>query len=372
MENQIVDKKKIINIGGAFIAFLIGSGFATGQEVLQYFTSYGYYGILGASVTLILLLYVGVSFITTGYENKFEKGSDIYKYYCGKNLGNFFDYFSILFIYLSFTVMIAGAGATFNQHFGLPVYFGGISMVILATTTVLFGLNNIVEIIGKIGPAIVVISIALGLISILQNTEGLSTANQILPTLELTKASTNWFFAACSYVGFCMLWLASFLSSIGSRANSRKEAASGAALGAIGFSIAVIIVALGLLACIEDVAGSLIPSLYLASNIHPLLATLFSFIIVAGIYTTAVPLLWSVSARFTEDKSQSFKKLTIGLALIGLIIGIWLPFDKLVNVVYVINGYVGIILLLIMFTKSLRRIFANKGNKMDKNNQKRA
>jgi len=350
-----VSKKNVINIAGAYIAFLIGSGFATGQEVLQYFTSYGYLGILGALLTLGLFLYVGVSFITAGFENKFEKGSDIFKYYCGEKVGTFFDYFSVLFIYLSFTVMIAGAGATFSQHFGLPVYIGGVIMAVLATTTVLFGLNNIVEIIGKIGPVIVIISIALGLISIIQNIEGLVNAPTILPTLDLTKASTNWFFAACSYVGFCMLWLAGFLASIGGTAASKKEAASGAALGAVGFSLAVVIVALGLLACIQDVAGSQIPSLYLASNIHPLLASIFSIIIVAGIYTTAVPLLWSVSARFTEDRSPKFRVLTIVLAIIGLVVGIWLPFDKLVNVVYVINGYVGLILLFFMFYKTMQK-----------------
>jgi len=350
----VVNKKNIINIAGAYIAFLIGSGFATGQEVLQYFTSYGYMGIVGALLTLVLFLYVGVSFITAGYDNKFEKGSDIFKHYCGDKIGTFFDYFSVLFIYLSFTVMIAGAGATFLQHFGLPVYVGGFLMVILATTTVLFGLNNIVEIIGKIGPVIVIISIALGLISIVQNFEGLVNANTILPTVKLTRASTNWFFAACSYVGFCMLWLAGFLASIGGTAGSKEEAKKGAVLGAVGFSLAVVIVALGLLACIQDVAGSQIPSLYLASNIHPLLASVFSVIIVAGIYTTAVPLLWSVSARFTEDKSPKFRMLTIVLAAIGFVVGIWLPFDKLVNIVYVINGYVGLILLFFMLMKTAK------------------
>ena len=360
MESQSISWKRVLNIGGAFIAFLIGSGFATGQEVLQYFSSYGYMGVLGGIVTLILLLYVGVSFITVGQQNKFEKGSDIYKYYCGDKLGIFFDYFSILFIYLSFTVMIAGAGATFNQHFGLPVYFGGIIMAVLATGTVLFGLNNIVDIIGKIGPIIVVLSIFLGLVSIFQNVDNLTKVNEVLPTLTLTKASTNWFFAACSYVGFCMLWLAGFLSSMGATSKSKKEATYGAAGGAIGFSIAVIILSLGLLARIEDVAGSLIPTLYLAEGIHPFLATLFSFIIVAGIYTTSVPLLWSVSARFTEDKSKNFRKLTIVLALIGLVVGIYLPFDKLVNIVYVINGYVGIILLILMVIKSVRVRTAKK------------
>jgi uncharacterized membrane protein YkvI len=358
MKEQTVSMKKVITFAGAFIAFLIGSGFATGQEVLQYFSSYGYLGIAGAVVTLVLLLFVGVSFITVGEEQKFEKGSDIYRYYCGNVVGTMFDYFSILFIFMSFIVMIAGAGATFQQHFGLPVYVGGIAMAVLACVTVLFGLNRIVEVIGNIGPTIVVISIALGLITVFSNLDGFAKANELLPKLNLIKASTNWFFAAGSYVGFCMLWLASFLSSMGATANSKKEAALGAATGAILFSLAVIIVALGLLVRIEDVAGSQIPSLILAGTIHPWLATLFSMIIVAGIYTTAVPLLWSVSSRFTEDKSPRFRTLTVVLAVIGLFVGIYLPFAKLVNIIYVINGYVGIILLFIMFFKSIRTRFA--------------
>ena len=31
----------VIKLSGAFCAFLIGAGFATGQEVMQYFTNYG-------------------------------------------------------------------------------------------------------------------------------------------------------------------------------------------------------------------------------------------------------------------------------------------------------------------------------------------
>jgi len=354
MNHQTINIKKVIAFAGAFSAFLIGSGFATGQEVLQYFASYGYMGIAGALVTMILLLYVGVSFISVGQENKFKKKGDIYIYYCGNIIGTFFDYFSTLFIYLSFVVMIAGAGATLNQHFDLPIFMGAIAMTILTTLTVLLGLSRIVEIIGKIGPIIVVISILLGLISIAENFEGLVRSSQILPTLTLTKASTNWFFAACSYVGFCMLWLAGFLASMGRTANSKKEAAYGAATGAICFSVAVIIVALGLLANIQDVAGSQIPALILAQKIHPWLATVFSLIIVTGIYTTAVPLLWSVSSRFTEDKSTRFKVLTIVMAIIGFLIALGLPFSLFVNIVYVVNGYVGILLLILMVIKSIK------------------
>lgn len=230
MNNQTVSMKKVFAFAGAFIAFLIGSGFATGQEIMQYFASYGYMGIAGAIVMFVLFLYVGVSFITVGQKHKFPKGSDIYTYYCGKTVGKFYDYFSVLFIYMSFIVMIAGAGATLNQQYELPVSVGGIVMVILAGGTVIFGLGKIVDVIGKIGPAIVVLSILLGFSAIIKNPGGLSKVSETIPTLDLMKASTNWLFAAGSYVGFCMLWLASFMSSMGATANSKKEAALGAVL----------------------------------------------------------------------------------------------------------------------------------------------
>ena len=361
-----VRTSKVITIAGAFIAFLIGSGFATGQEVLQYFSSYGYWGIAGAILTLFLLIYVGVSFLKVGEKEKFKKGSDIYTYYCGNALGKFFDYFSTLFCFLSFTVMVSGAGATLNQHYGWPVFVGGILISILALFTVIMGLNRIVEIIGKIGPAIVVISIVLGVVSILSNYQNLApeyVSTQLAAVAErgdLLTASSNWVFASFSYVGFCMLWLAAFLAAAGANTLSQKEAALGGFFGAFGFSLAVVVVALGLLACIDIVAGSQIPMLYLAGNIHPGLASIFSIVIMMGIYTTSVPLLWNVSARFTQDGSAQFKGLTAVLAVIGMVIGLYLPFDRLVNIVYVINGYVGVILLLIMFIRSVKAISKRK------------
>jgi uncharacterized membrane protein YkvI len=102
---------------------------------------------------------------------------------------------------------------------------------------------------------------------------------------------------------------------------------------------------------IEQVAGSMIPSLILAANIHPLMAIAFTLLVSVGIYTTAVPLLWTVVVRVTEENTRRFQILTFVLAVIGVIIGLKVPFDRLVNIIYVINGYVGILLLAFMIVK---------------------
>ena len=41
-----VSWKRVLILAGAIIAFTIGSGFATGQEIIQYYTAYGVKGLL--------------------------------------------------------------------------------------------------------------------------------------------------------------------------------------------------------------------------------------------------------------------------------------------------------------------------------------
>lgn len=190
----------------------------------------------------------------------------------GKTIGKFYDYFSIAFIYMSYIVMIAGSGATLNQQYGLPIWVGAVLMGLIAGITVIFGLGKIVDVIGKIGPAIIVLTIFLGIAAIGMNPSGLVTANDVISELDLMRASTNWF---------------------------------------------------------------------------------FSVIVFAGIFTTSVPLLWQVIARFSEEKTPRFRMLTVGLSLVGIFVGLNIPFDRLVNVIYVVNGYVGIILIVFMLIKTV-------------------
>lgn len=368
---QAVRWGRVITFGGAIIAFLIGSGFATGQEILQYFTSYGYWGVVGTGLAVLaLMVYVCVEFLTVGQAKQFPRPSMIYRYYCGKHLGTFFDYFSIVFIFMSFMVMVSGMGALFEQHYGLPNHAGGIGLAVAAAVTVYFGLTRLVEVIGKVGPAIVAIAIALGLWAIIRDPGGIAEGNALLPELAVTQASSNWFLAALSYVGFCMLWLAAFLTAMGRTANSRKEAALGGLVGGAAFATACIIVALGLLANIGQVNGTEIPMVFLAGNVSGLLADGFSLIIVAGIYTTAVPLLWTVASRIFADKSPRFKVLAVVLAALGCVLGLMVPFSQAINVVYVINGYVGVVLLALMIVKTARRALGHE--KLDPHLQEEA
>lgn len=346
-----------VTIAGAVLAFLIGSGFASGQEILQYFAAYQYESILVGIVIIAVLCFANYCFVFAGSREKFTKGSEVFNYYCGPIAGKFFDYFAAIFCYMSFVVMLAGIGATVQQQFGLPSVVGAVGLALCAGLTVVFGLDTIVNIISKIGPALVFLSILIGLASLAMNWEAIPEGAALIQNKEVTvmQASTNWLLAGCSYGGFCLMWLAGFMAQLGSEyEHNNKELQIGQFMGVSMLVIACIIVGFAQVANIREVAGTQVPNLILAQKIAPMLANGFAVIIVLAIYTTACPLLWTVSARFTEQGSRNYKVLTAILAVVGCVVALEIPFSTLVNYIYVINGYGGAVLIIFMAVKLIR------------------
>lgn len=366
MEKQKTDWKQAFKFMGAVLAFAIGSGFATGQELLQYFTAYGYQSILVGIVFLVIFIYSNYCFAVAGNREKFSKGSEVFKYYCGPILGTVFDYFSVIFCYMSYIVMVAGAASTLKQQYNVPLVAGGVIIATLVCATAVFGLNSIVNVISKIGPVLVIIALIIGFFNfIVAAVNGhVSEGAQLVSTgeIQVMKASSNWFMAGASYGGFCLLWFAGFMAELGSK-NRLKELMIGQVMSGTFNILACVIVGFALLGNITNVSNLQIPNLYLANQMWAPLGYFFALIIFAAIYTTACPLLWTASSRFTTEGTPKFKILTVVLAVIGLIVALAVPFNILLNYIYVINGYGGFILLIIMFVKNTYLRFTSKKEK---------
>jgi uncharacterized membrane protein YkvI len=360
MEKTEVSLFSIIMVAGTFLAFVIGSGFATGQEILQYFTVYGNGSFLAIIVFCIIGSLMNTEFITTGQREQFARIDGVYKYYCGKYVGIFYDYFTNLFIYMSYVVMLAGAGATLHQHYGLPAYIGILLTAIITGLTVTLGLNKITKIIGSIGPILIIITILICIPNIFMGPLSITAGINKLTNLEILTAGPTWYVAVFNYLGFGVLWTAPFLSNLGKTLKSQKEAAIGQILGVILFSLTCLIVVFAMFTNIDSMEGSQIPILTLAVNLSPVFGSIFAIVIMLGIYSTAVPLLYMPATRFVDEKVKKGKITIIALAFLGAFIAVTLPFNQLMNYIYVVNGYVGVIFLLFVIFKVIKRFTVEK------------
>ena len=76
MEKTKLNFAKIISICGACIAFYIGSGFATMQELMQYDVAYGSQFWIVVLVSGLIYLYTNWSFIGNGNRLNITRGGE--------------------------------------------------------------------------------------------------------------------------------------------------------------------------------------------------------------------------------------------------------------------------------------------------------
>ncbi|HSQ88360.1 hypothetical protein [Romboutsia sp.] len=345
--------KEIMKFAGTYISVCIGSGFATGQEIMQFFSAHGMISILSNMICMIILAYCGASLLEIGKTVRLKSSSDIFTYLCGNWIGGFFKIFMPMFFFCSFVVMISGAGASMNQYYGMNKNIGSLILAISAFISVLLGMNKVIDILGNIGPMIVMISVGVGILTISRNYETFCCTNQIISKLNVTKAVDNWWMASVIYSGLNLIIATPFLVGVGATAKNKKSCIWGGILGGVIFMIAAITLNLGIMSDIQNIYIKEIPTLYMADKIGPIIGMIFSLMLIAGIYTTAVPLLWSVCTSFAEEKSSKFTIIAIACTVLGFIGG-RLPFSMLVNFIYPLSGLFGIIIIGAIFIKRIK------------------
>ena len=332
-EKSILD---ILKLGGAYIAFCIGSGYATGQEIMQFFSAFGWKSIGAVFISMALFIWLGATMMRDGRKLCFKTDTEVWRYYCGNIFCHVLNVFVTFFLFGCFSIMIGGAGASLNQYFGVPNVIGRILMAVLCLGTVMLGLNKLVDIIGLIGPVIIVFSILIGLGAILLNTDGLMQVNEVLQGIEVSASCSNWAFSGALYTGYMAILVIPFLLQLSQSAKTAKTAVLGGVFG--GFFLVL---------AIQE-----IPTLILAEQIHPVLAGIFAIIVLMGIFSTAVPMLWMVCRKAGEEKTKKYN-LTCVVTVIAALILSMLPFTTLVGTIYPYTGYIGVILMICVFVKQV-------------------
>jgi uncharacterized membrane protein YkvI len=369
MGKSEISLKNVMLIAGAICAYLIGSGFATGQEVLQFFTTSGTKGIIA---TLIFLAIMSVStFILCGIgqKRKFENPYDVFEYYCGKVIGRVYIWYSVVLNYCIFVVMLAGGGATINQYFHIPTYIGTGVIAFLALGTALLGMEKLIKIIGVIGPVKILFVVILGIASIITlfgQPTLLSEASRVMPTLGIKSASSNWAWSGALYTFLCLMMSVPFLVNCGASARNLKEAKIIGIAGTFAFTVAIIMLVISELVNYKFIIGKQVPTLAIASHVSPVLEIIFSVLIVVAIYSAASSLLLMTVRKFAVDKTKKFNIIATVLTAVGMLFGGVIPFDRLVNILYPLAGYSAIIFIGFMIYKEIKMNMKNVESSAEK------
>lgn len=359
--NEKVSFRNVMRVAGAVIAFLIGSGFASGQEVFQFLTVYGYRGIIGSLVAMFVCSCVSGILMSFGYRTRDKENTSPYFHYLGKYFGKFMTYYTPFFAFLITIVMISGTGATLNQYFGLDPKIGTIAMTILITIIALLGLTRVVDVISLIGPFLIVFTLSIAFYTLATNPGNFSSADQALKNMNnlpygAGNSRSYWVLASVLFVAYNIVAGVPFMVELGSKeATSNKEAWIGGIAGGVGLMAAAFALNLAMLGHVDELVGAEVPVITLAQKMGPWVSFIFVIILLAGIFSTSVPMLLTVANSLSkEDTKKSTKNILIVVVAFLALVGGQLPFGRLVGLVYPFTGYFGIAMIVLFIVKEFK------------------
>lgn len=342
--------KKILKIASAFIGIIVGAGFASGQEILQYFTSFGYLGTIGTIIATALFAYMGMMLVKLGTRTQATSHREaVYK--VSGPFGLIVDYVIILTLFGVGVVMIAGAGSIPSQQFGMSPLVGVIIMSIIVMATVMMNVDKVVNIIGSITPFLILTVIIISIYSLFTMDQSFNDLNSV--AVELPSSLSNWFLSAINYVSFNVAVGASMSLLMGGNEKDERTSALGGLLGGLGLGIMIVISHLAIFSKVDTVAAYDMPLLALVDELSPVLGTFYSIVLFGMVFNTAVSMFFSFAARYTEVGTSKHKKfvLVTGVVAFGLS---FVGFTELVAFFYPLIGYMGLFLILALITAPFR------------------
>ena len=334
-----VDKARVIKIAGAYVAWVMGSGFATGQEILQFFTSYGYSSIWLVLINLAGFLLIGPMILQAGFQ---ERKESHFRYFCGDHVGVFYDWFLPVSLFAGMVILISGAGATLQEYYGLNHYVGALIMAAAALAAYIAGFQRFVKIVSWIGPVIIAFTVFVGLVTLCRDWEGISLVNSFPQEMEAKQPVPMPWLSAVLYMSYNLCGGSKYYTALGQSADSSGEAFWGAVIGTIALMASILLMNCAMLTDIGQTAVVEVPTLYLTRKISYSLGAVFSVILIMGIFSSCSAMLWTVSEKFVTQGTKKSYLFAACACAAAFFLGL-LPFAALIGKVYTILGYMGLV-----------------------------
>lgn len=344
--------KRIWSIALAYVGVMIGAGVSSGQDLLQYFVSFGAWGLIGVIVLGVLHVGFGRLMIALGSYYRSDDHSVVLAEISHPVIYRILDIALIITCFIFGFVMTAGAGANLNQQFGMPFWVGAFLCTVLTIVVSFLDFKKIIGVIGVFTPVILVMIALIFMTNVLGRHWEFSEMNRISQTIQSPFPSV-WM-SVVNYFAVCVMSAIAMAFVMGGSIFKINEAEKSGAWG--GFMVGVIffITTLILFANSDKVVKSDLPMLAIAKEVNPIFATLYALVIFGLIFNTVFSLYYALGKRFAAGSEKRFKFFVTAFSLSGFVVS-FMGFRQLVAVMYPIIGYMGLLMLVVLVIASYRK-----------------
>ncbi len=316
-----------------------------GVEISLFFNAFsqnGLYGIVISAIIIALVIYK-VFYIMqrnniSTYSEFIEKTFRTKKKLVINVINNIIN----IFLLISFLVMITGILAFFKQEFGIDNIIFSILIVFISYFVLIRNLDGIIKINSILIPMLIIFILFIG---IKYNT-AIDTNINLNLSNNITK---NWVLSSLIYTSYNSVVLIPMLISL------KKEITNEKQIKIISYFVGIII---GVLAIIiyrllftlnVPINNLEMPLVFVAGRLGKVYKYMYGVVILSAIFTSAI----SSGYAFLENTTKTTKqyKIVCFIICISAILVSRFGFSSLINTMYPIFGYLGLVQILVILYK---------------------
>ncbi len=335
--------KNCIKIALVIIGALIGAGFASGQEIYLFFFSYGKRGILGIGVSAILLGIIIYKTMIIIKKNKITTYKEfllsiVPKKWRKEKVLEIINIIINIFILITFYIMIAGFGGYLAETIEIPQIIGSSILAIMCVIIMSKETKGIVKVSEIIVPILIVFIVVIGVYTVIST----NVANKI-EQMNIINGS-SWLVSGVLYASYNTILLISVLISVNNIIDRREVSKASIVITFMIFLLATAVF-VSMLKIDVNIKKIEMPVSYVIGTQLPKLKVLYGIVILTSILTTAISL---IAGLMQNVKEKNNKKIWLYLICISSIFISQIGFSALINFLYPIFGYIGIIQILLI------------------------
>lgn len=342
MKNEV---NSIFKLSCFYISTIVGAGFASGNEIIDFFTSFyegGFYGII---VSGILFSLIGTLVLLIIKKYKVEGQGHLYRIIYGKHLGKALEKLILIFIFLILVVMVSGTGVLCTKLFQIPELWAVILCLLICMVVLKFDMKALLLIEVITTPMLIIGIMLIGTYIIF--TDSVEVFNFIDPVESITD---NWIFSALIYVSYNSIISIVFLSNTYKYIKTKSVAIySGIISGAVLMILAVILNA-SFTEFYPKIGEFDIPMVYLVERINFNISIFYKSILLIAMMVTSI----SLSFCINKGLSTKYKGLVFNLLMILVVVLSTFGFSNLVSTIYPLIGYVGVFIISTIILRSIK------------------
>lgn len=323
--------QKVVQIAFTYIGTIVGAGFATGREVLQFFTQYGKWGTITIVLASILFIWLGTKMMLLAQKIKAESYEDLNRQLFGVHIGKILSFFTLIILIGVNSVMLAGAGSVFSEHLGMN-YQTGLWITIISTFFLLHrGMKGIIQLNSIVVPLMLTIS----LVIIVNTIYSPQSANFI--TLESDFSMLSIWAAPLLYTSFNLSMSQAVLVPMGGMIENRKVIIWGGILGGIGIGFMLLAAHFALSSQMPGIMQYEIPMGNIARQLGHAIQLIYVTLIFMEIFSTFVADIYGVTLQLKQYIPVSAKIISIFILMICYTTSQF-GFSSLLSLLYPIFG----------------------------------